>query len=129
MHNARGAASLRSRRPLLQPMWVRACAHAVAGPRLDMTPNTEIELKFLLRPGADPSLMLAPALQAAGAPHVSHLRSVYFDTPDLALRRKGVVLRLRHDGQRTVQTVKSAGTALGRGEWESDVAGDAPDVA
>ncbi|WP_406856353.1 CHAD domain-containing protein [Alsobacter sp. KACC 23698] len=94
-----------------------------------MTPNTEIELKFLLRPGRMDALLRAPALLAAGDPQISNLRAVYFDTPDLALRRKGVVLRLRHDGRRTVQTVKSAGTALGRGEWESVVAGDQPDLA
>src|SRR6478752_3045381 len=94
-----------------------------------MTPNTEIELKFLLRPGRMDALLRAPALLAAGDPHISNLRAVYFDTPDLALRRKGVVLRLRHDGRRTVQTVKSAGTALGRGEWEGVVTGDQPDLA
>jgi triphosphatase len=94
-----------------------------------MKPNTEIELKFLLRPVAMEAILQAPALLAAGAPHLSTLRSVYFDTPDLALRRKGVVLRLRQDAERTIQTVKSAGTALGRGEWESEVAGNEPDLA
>jgi triphosphatase len=60
------------------------------------------------------------------------LVSVYFDTPHLLLRRNGLVLRIREDGPRRVQAVKSRGEgggAFGRGEWESEVADCAPDFA
>jgi len=42
------------------------------------------------------------------------LVSVYFDTPDLRLRAAGMTLRVRREGRRMVQTIKSAnGAAAG----------------
>jgi inorganic triphosphatase YgiF len=54
-----------------------------------------------------------------------HLTSTYFDTPKQKLRRHGLSLRIRRDGERYIQTVKSAKPGeLGRGEWEMEVDGD-----
>lgn len=62
-----------------------------------------------------------------------HLLSVYFDTPDQALRRNGLTLRVRHIGARRIQTVKAeADQSLGlavRREWETDISGDVPEPA
>ncbi len=58
-------------------------------------------------------------------------QSVYFDTTEGDLRRRGYTLRVRSAGGRFVQTVKSLGAAagmFGRGEWECTVAGPGPDL-
>lgn len=59
-------------------------------------------------------------------------KSVYFDTPDLRLRDRQVVLRIRHIGRRRLQTVKTLGLLIGgaraRGEWESEINGDVPEM-
>lgn len=60
-----------------------------------------------------------------------HLKSVYYDTAERALRRSGLSLRVRRSGARFVQTVKTdaADDPLRRGEWEASVPSLAPDVA
>jgi triphosphatase len=71
----------------------------------------EVELKFL---GSEDALERArrlPALRkfARGRRFVTQmLRSIYYDTPDFALRDQGLILRVREEGGRFVQTVKSA---------------------
>ncbi|MGB2818890.1 MAG: CHAD domain-containing protein [Burkholderiaceae bacterium] len=81
--------------------------------------NTEIELKLALVKGS-----LAQARRAIGHVHFdeSAIEDVYFDTPDCILRRRGLVLRLRRDGARWLQTLKAASNGHGvvpvRGEWE-----------
>jgi triphosphatase len=61
----------------------------------------------------------------------SRLISTYYDTPDLALKRRGVSLRIREQGGRFIQTVKtgdpSSGDVLTRGEWEDELAESRPD--
>ena len=61
----------------------------------------------------------------------SRLISTYYDTPDLALKRRGVSLRVREQGGRFIQTVKtgdpSSGDVLTRGEWEDELAESCPD--
>src|SRR3981081_220285 len=59
-----------------------------------------------------------------------NLVSVYFDTPKRKLQRKGVSLRIRKIGERRIQTIKTDASddALGRGEWEHRIKGDAPDL-
>lgn len=81
--------------------------------------NTEIELKLALVKGS-----LARARRAIGDVDLEQtaIEDVYFDTPDAALRRRGLVLRLRRDGNRWLQTLKAASKGHGvvpvRGEWE-----------
>jgi triphosphatase len=88
----------------------------------------EIELKF--RPPAG----RAEAIFAALAPSqckIWQLTAIYFDTPRHALAKAGLTLRVRHDGETWVQTLKSdqaAGGGLGRGEWETTVPGATPDA-
>lgn len=81
--------------------------------------NTEIELKLALVKGS-----LTQARRAIGDVHLDEtaMEDVYFDTPDATLRRRGLVLRLRRDGDRWLQTLKAASSGHGvvpvRGEWE-----------
>lgn len=70
---------------------------------------SEIELKFLL----DEAGRHALRTRLRGLPLVSEqsrtraLRSVYFDTDDLALKRARFSIRIRKDGRRWLQTVKT----------------------
>ncbi len=67
----------------------------------------------------------------ASASSHSRLISTYYDTPDLALKRRGLSLRVREQGGRFIQTVKtgdlSGGDVLTRGEWEDELAESCPD--
>ena len=69
----------------------------------------------------------------APAPASSQLRliSTYYDTPDLALKRRGLSLRVREQSGRFIQTVKTGepggSDLLTRGEWEDELAAGAPD--
>ena len=59
------------------------------------------------------------------------LVSTYYDTPDAALRERGLTLRVRHQDGNFVQTVKAgefaAGDLLSRDEWEDTVDENRPD--
>ena len=59
------------------------------------------------------------------------LTSTYYDTPDSALKQRGLTLRVRDQGGDFLQTVKQgdlgAGDLLSRGEWEDRVAKGRPD--
>ena len=83
----------------------------------------EIELKlefdhaYLARIRAHPLL-------AATASQQKTLRTTYYDTADLVLRKAGVSLRVRDTNGRFVQTIKSASGTAGlfdRSEWEHEV--------
>ncbi len=68
-------------------------------------------------------------LSLAGEGRRGQLLTTYFDTPAGDLTRAGMVLRVRDDGRRRFQTIKAAAAgALRRHEWETDVAGDTPDL-
>src|SRR5438105_3752712 len=60
------------------------------------------------------------------------LTTIYFDTPDFALRHAGITLRVRKSGDCYTQTVKLSGTRTAglfdRNEWESAVKGFEPNV-
>jgi triphosphatase len=61
----------------------------------------------------------------------SDLTSTYYDTPDLALHRRQLTLRVRKQGRKFVQTVKAdlaASSLLLRREWEDRIAVQQPDI-
>jgi triphosphatase len=93
---------------------------------------TEVELKLAARLADLPELKRALAAIAPGAvSSQEQLISTYYDTPDLALQRQGLTLRVRERGGRFIQTVKAEGVAgaamLARGEWEDALAENRPD--
>lgn len=84
---------------------------------------TETELKLTLPPTLVPALLAHPVLcNAAALGEEQHLDNVYFDTPELDLRRERIAVRLRASDGHRVQTVKCAGEVVGglasRPEWE-----------
>ncbi|MGQ9365608.1 CHAD domain-containing protein [Azospirillum sp. ST 5-10] len=96
--------------------------------------NRETELKLSVRPGDLEALRRAPALSGRGRGRATTqaLESVYFDTPDRALSKRRVSLRVRKQGDAYVQTVKSAPSpesGLTRGEWEVPVDGPGLDLS
>lgn len=88
----------------------------------------EIELKLELSQDA------AAAIEASGLltgdANRARQASIYFDTPDHALARAGVSLRIRKSGNKRVQTIKAAGASaaglFARSEWERAVRNDIP---
>jgi len=90
----------------------------------------EIELKLQI--AATDVERLAEWAAAQGEAAIHPLRSIYFDTPGQALTRAGMSLRVRHDGSKWVQTIKSGqGKGVGlfvRDEWEKPVAGPVPEI-
>jgi triphosphatase len=92
----------------------------------------ELELKLRLDPAGARKLRRSPMIAAKRIGRAKHqeLVSTYFDTADRALDRDGWRLRVRKAGDRHVQTLKSqAPGLLGRLEWETEVAGPAPEPA
>ncbi|MEZ2294511.1 CHAD domain-containing protein [Variovorax sp. RCC_210] len=79
----------------------------------------EIEFKFCIPAGR---LKAVEAALKRGAVQRTRLQARYFDTADLRLAAHGVVLRLRKEGPRWVQTVKATGdNALHRLEHNVDL--------
>ena len=79
----------------------------------------ETEFKFCIPPAR---LAAVEAALRRGAVTRTRLQARYFDTPDRALAAQGVVLRLRKEGRRWVQTVKAPGQGpLQREEHEVDL--------
>lgn len=97
--------------------------------------SIETEIKLLVDGKSLGRLATLDLVQRAiaGQPKRRHLVATYFDTPDGHLRKAGLTLRLRREGKRLVQTVKSeAGEGddpLSRGEWEAEVRDETPDLA
>jgi inorganic triphosphatase YgiF len=83
----------------------------------------EIELKLALPESAQRNFLRHPLLKEAAGKHAAQLVNIYYDTPDLLLRRQGIALRLRSQGGVWLQTVKCAGSSAGglttRPEWET----------
>jgi inorganic triphosphatase YgiF len=88
----------------------------------------EIELKLAIPRSAWRAVLHHPQLVAAEKLPTRKLINIYYDTPDFVLRRKGVALRLRKQGQQWLQTVKCAGVVAGglstRPEWEYPYGGE-----
>lgn len=97
-----------------------------------MSDGREIELKLGLAPDDMVRLSSHPplALPTQAPPASRRLASVYFDTPDFALARAGVALRVRSTGDGLVQTVKASGGGgaglFDRPEWETALPGAEP---
>ena len=87
----------------------------------------EVELKLSLPNSAQRALLRHPLLKQAASRHTTRLINIYYDTPDLALRTRGMALRLRRQGKDWLQTVKCAGSSAGglttRPEWEESYGG------
>ena len=112
---------------------------APAAPSAVPSAVSEVELKLHFDPRDLGRVAALPALleQAEDRPVVRHLRTVYFDTPDLRLFADGFALRVRQEGDRFVQTLKTVNAATGgdtaavavRRKWEWTIAGPEPDFA
>src|SRR5215468_9984074 len=96
-----------------------------------MTAPKEVELKLELPPASLPDLGKIPLVRALEQrpKHATEV-SVYFDTDTHKLRKHGVLLRVRRSGDHYVQTIKATGNGrlLERDEWESEIAGETPDL-
>jgi inorganic triphosphatase YgiF len=57
------------------------------------------------------------------------LVSVYYDTRKCRLHEAGLSLRVRRDGDKTVQTIKAGDAGFSRKEWETEIARRRPDLA
>jgi inorganic triphosphatase YgiF len=91
--------------------------------------SSEIELKLEVAPGATEQLMRQPWIERAPRQSQRQL-SIYFDTSENQLRKRGYTLRVRSVGDRYIQTVKSLDNCAGlseRGEWEYQIDGPEPD--
>lgn len=92
---------------------------------------SEIELKLALGESGPDALRRHPRLAALPS-RVGRLGNTYFDTPEGDLKRSRSALRLRRDGERLLQTVKTRGQGGGglssRGEWEWPVDGPGLDL-
>lgn len=87
----------------------------------------EIELKLALAATDQRRFLRHPLLREASARSDQILDNIYYDTPELALRKRGVALRVRKQGRLRLQTVKlaakaSAGLSV-RPEWETPYRG------
>lgn len=93
----------------------------------------EIELKLAVPDAAAAAALVAWLDANARAVGQSHLLNVYFDTPAHELAQARAALRLRRDGARWLQTLKTAGRSEAglatRNEWETEVAGEALEPA
>lgn len=91
-----------------------------------MSTPKEVEIKLEL-PG---ELTKLPLSSNDNDPAQSEdLTSVYFDTDRLKLHKHGVTLRVRRIGDHYVQTIKASnGELFERGEWETEITGDRPDL-
>lgn len=76
---------------------------------------TEVEVKLAFPAEARRAVERHPLLVAHKRGRATHreLYSVYYDTPDERLRKARMALRVRRDGNRWVQTLKSAGSSAG----------------
>lgn len=87
----------------------------------------EIELKLTLPEAEQGRFLRSPLLRHASQRSTERLVNIYYDTPNLALHRDGIALRLRQSRRRWLQTVKCAGVSQAglssRPEWEGPYGG------
>ena len=97
---------------------------------MDSDPK-EIELKLRVSPEESATLRAHPNFAVAlGEPTSETLVSVYFDSHELFLHNHGLTLRVRHIGDKRIQTIKSAHHGIfERSEWEQPIESDQPNLA
>jgi len=89
----------------------------------------EVELKLEIDP-ENLLLVLQDPLFAGKSRSIDQV-TVYYDTPETALKKHGLTLRVRNAGGRYIQTVKPAADSVGlmsRDEIEFEVEGMVPDL-
>lgn len=97
--------------------------------------TVETELKLHIAPEHLSKLKRHPLLKRLSPARATtrKLYSVYFDTPFLDLRQRGMALRLRRAGKQWLQTLKGGGGVQAglhqRDEWETPVSGEMLDFA
>jgi triphosphatase len=88
----------------------------------------EVELKLLIAPDDVERLLYHSVFETVARRELlpQQLLSVYYDTPELDLKKHRTALRLRRSGNRWIQTVKTEGSVAGglheRPEWECETA-------
>lgn len=95
------------------------------------TKEVEVELKLEFDPGDAPRLLAHPILAGHPAPETRELISTYYDTDDDVLRKAGVFLRIRADGEGYTQTIKATRDVaefFERREWEHPLSTHEPDL-
>ena len=101
--------------------------------RKERSLSIEVELK-LVAPSAElekveRALLAMPTVRSQAR---LDLVSTYYDTPTLTLHRARLTLRVRKEGKRFVQTVKTGdfmeANLWERREWEEPIAGNRPDL-
>jgi triphosphatase len=95
--------------------------------------DAETELKLRGEPEALKTIFAGPTIcgKATGRGRSQRLENVYYDTADQRLRMRGLAFRVRKDGRRYVQTLKSGdvgGLVAYRGEWQNPLASAEPDL-
>src|ERR1700716_3531199 len=111
----------------------RASGLPLRPPARTITMGKEVELKFEVPPGVARHLASLPALHRnGGLAQENNLVSVYFDTPKHKLRKNGLSLRVRHIGNKRLETIKANGNSgaglFSRDEWEKSIESDTPDL-
>ncbi len=111
-----------------------ASVRAVANLSWAVYVSEEIELKLSLAPEALAGVLASAPLARRGIRFGRPRQMVtsYYDTAKGALHRKGVFLRIREQGRRIEQTVKTAGEGgvlSRRGEWTWPLKTPQPDLA
>ncbi|KHD07269.1 hypothetical protein PN36_17200 [Candidatus Thiomargarita nelsonii] len=95
--------------------------------------STETELKLYIEPKEVDKFTLHPLLQSAKHKAKALYSNTYFDSLAHDLLQQGVGLRVRRIGEKRLQTLKTAGKALGglhqRQEWEYEISANTPDYS
>ena len=92
----------------------------------------EIELKLEIEPASLPLLKEIPSIyELKNLPTHAKEVSVYYDTDEHTLRKRGLSLRVRRIGTQYIQTIKTIGNSgsFERDEWESEIEGGRPDLS
>ena len=96
--------------------------------------DVEIEIKLRGEPDSLKRVFSGAPIRdrETGRAATKRLDNVYYDTADQRLRARGLAFRVRKDGRRYYQTLKSddaEGLAAYRGEWQNPLRSGEPDLA